>query len=150
MICLVCDTELREQLADMPVEVKGESLTIKDFNALVCPSCGFKTIRGSDMTEYMKLAADTYRRKGGLLTSEEIRSRRQFLGMSQEKFASYLEVGTASIKRWELGQIQDKGMDHLIRLVTSLEEAKQNYLRLSNHGGSAAENIPGAITAPPT
>jgi hypothetical protein len=46
--------------------------------------------------------------------------------MTQSEFASYLGPGVASVRRWELGQIQDKAMDMLIRLKTYPAEARQN------------------------
>jgi transcriptional regulator with XRE-family HTH domain len=59
------------------------------------------------MPEYGRLLSDSYRYVHGLLTSEEIRSRRQHLNMSQQEFAGHLGVGIASVKRWEMGKIQD-------------------------------------------
>jgi transcriptional regulator with XRE-family HTH domain len=57
----------------------------------------------------------------------EFRRRRQAIHMSQSAFADYFGVGPASIKRWELGQVQDRAMDHLIRLKTDAGEAASNY-----------------------
>lgn len=119
-----------EQTADMPATVKDESVLVTQFPALVCEKCGYETIRGSDMPEYMRAAADVYRRRYGLLTSDEIRLRRGCLGYSQEEFAAYLEVGPASIKRWEMGQVQDRAMDKLIRVCTDLNDAYTNYERV--------------------
>ena len=56
---------------------------------------------------------------------KEIRARRMQLGMSQTQFGEYLGTGPASVKRWELGQVQDKAMDELIRLKTDPEAARQ-------------------------
>jgi hypothetical protein len=39
--------------------------------------------------------------------------------MSQQEFANFLGVGVASVKRWELGKIQDKLHDDLIRQKTA-------------------------------
>src|SRR5262249_34973299 len=80
-----------------------------------CPKCGYQTIAGSDMPEFGRLLADQYRKKYGLLTSDEIRERRKRLEMNQEQFADWLGVGIASVKRWEMGKIQDKRSDALIR-----------------------------------
>jgi putative zinc finger/helix-turn-helix YgiT family protein len=131
MNCIKCrKTELVEQRADVPADVKGESVLVKEFPVLVCGECGYKTIRGHQMQEFMRIAADVYRQKHVLLTSVEIRERRERLGHSQEEFANYLEVGIASIKRWELGYVQDRAMDRLIRLSTDLAEAYGNYKRI--------------------
>jgi putative zinc finger/helix-turn-helix YgiT family protein len=126
--CIKCrKAELKEQNADLPATVKGESVLVLDFPALVCTNCSYKTIRGSDMPEFMRAASDLYRQKHQLLPSGEIRIRRERVDMSQAEFASFLGVGVASIKRWEMGQIQDRAMDRLIRISTDVTEAYHNY-----------------------
>lgn len=95
-------------------------------DALVCPNCEFKTIPAAKMGEFALRVADAYREKHGLLTSSQIRDRRLDLGMSQQQFAKYLGVGSSSIKRWELGCIQDKAMSDLILLKTDPRIAEAN------------------------
>jgi DNA-binding transcriptional regulator YiaG len=68
------------------------------------------------MNQLRKISADEYRKKHGLLTSAEITQYRKRLDMSQIQFAEYLNVGEASIKRWETFFIQDKIQDDHIRL----------------------------------
>jgi len=131
MQCLKCQNELEERATSLPAEVKGEAVTVEGMTSLVCPACGYATVRGGDMPEYMRRAADVFRRRHGLLTSDEIRSRRQALNMTQDEFANHLSVGIASIKRWELGQVQEKAMDSLIRVRTSRAEAQENLCQLS-------------------
>jgi len=103
----------------------GESLSIVS-DALVCPNCGFKTIPAPRMGEFALRVADAYREKHGLLTSSQIKDRRLDLGMSQQQFARYLGVGSSSVKRWELGNIQDKAMNDLILLKTDPRAAEAN------------------------
>ena len=68
--------------------------------------------------------ADKYRTQHGLLTSEEIRARRNQLGMTQEAFARYLNVGIASVKaRESAGQIE------LTRLKSDLARANKTLPR---------------------
>lgn len=50
--------------------------------------------------------------------------------MSQKDFADRLKVGIASVKRWELGAIQDESSDRLIRLSTDVDEARLNLREL--------------------
>jgi DNA-binding transcriptional regulator YiaG len=78
----------------------------------------------------MRLVADVYRTKHGLLNSNEIRRWRLRLGMSQAAFADYIGVGIASLKRWEMGRIQDASSDELIRLRTDEKAAFQNLKRI--------------------
>lgn len=50
-------SELLEQMADIPAEVKGKPVMVTGFVALVCQECGYKTIHGSQMQEYMRAAS---------------------------------------------------------------------------------------------
>lgn len=137
--CLDCGKELTSRVSAVAGEYAGESFTVKT-QALVCPSCQFTTVDMQHLDEYYRLIADQYRKKHKRLTSEEIKVARQRMEMSQEAFASYLEVGIASIKRWELGQVQDKAMDNLIRLKTDYGYSQQNQLDvLIHHGGPSDE-----------
>lgn len=129
MTCVSCKTGILEHtdFAKIPGELKGTKVLV-NMPGLTCPNCGYTTIPGSAMPEYMRLVADAYRKKVGLLTSLEIRSRRKLLGMSQDDFADYLGVGKASVRRWELGQVQEQAMDNLMRLKTDIDAARANYL----------------------
>jgi len=40
-------------------------------------------------------------------------------------------VGVASVKRWELGQIQDEAMNNLMVLKTDLAAAKRNLAEIA-------------------
>ena len=97
-------------------EVKGEAVPVL-FDGWRCP-CGYETVDGADMPSFMREAADVYRRNHDLLTSLELREARQARGMNQNEFADFLGVGSASVKRWEMGQVQDRAMDNLIRPVS--------------------------------
>jgi putative zinc finger/helix-turn-helix YgiT family protein len=112
--CIQCgEADLEPKTIQLPGTVRGEGFTV-EMEGLECPRCGYKTIEGSKMPEYGRLLADKYRASHGLLTSDEIRQRRKRLGLTQEQFAAYLEVGIASVKRWEMGKIQDPRHNQLI------------------------------------
>ncbi len=116
--CIACrNAELRSALVSLEGTVRGETYTV-EMIGLVCPNGDYQTIEGADMPEFAKLLADRYRSLHGLLTSEEIRSRRKRLWMSQQQFANYVGVGVASVKRWEMGKIQEKRSDDEIRRKT--------------------------------
>lgn len=116
---------MNEGILNIQAQVRGESVPIQ-FPGAECPNCGFQEIDSTRMTEYGLVTSDAYRTKHGLLTSDELRSRRRRLGMSQVEFAKHTRVSLPSIKRWELGAIQDEAMDELIRLKTDLEAARKN------------------------
>ncbi|HEV2485106.1 MAG TPA: type II TA system antitoxin MqsA family protein [Terracidiphilus sp.] len=116
----------------------------EDFQVIVtgveCDYCGYQTILNSQSGEFTRAVSDAYRREHGLLVGDEIRDLRIRLDMNQVEFAEYLGVGSASVKRWESGQIQDRAMDNLIRLKAQPDEARHNYrdleARLPSHCGS--------------
>jgi putative zinc finger/helix-turn-helix YgiT family protein len=112
--CINCaKADLQGKQIQLSGSVKGKEYTV-EMLGLECPSCGYKTIDNRGMTEFGRLLADKYRSENGLLTSTQIRSRRNALHMSQQEFADYLKVGVASVKRWELGKIQDPRSNALI------------------------------------
>jgi putative zinc finger/helix-turn-helix YgiT family protein len=140
MNCPNCvKANLRKQKARIPGETKGERFSIS-MEGLVCPKCGWTTVEGRDLAEYMRRLADAYRARHGLLTSDELRTRRSRLGMTQEEFARYVGVGVASIRRWEMGKVQDASSDELIKLRTDEEEARLNLDRVRFMHSAAPEH----------
>src|SRR5258708_2376422 len=100
--CPECDRRrLIAAVTELTGSTHGESFAITS-DALVCPNCGFKTVPREKMGEFALCVADAYREKHGLLTSTAIKDRRISLGMNQLQFATYLGVGSSSVKRWEL------------------------------------------------
>jgi len=112
-------------------ERNGESFVVQ-LPGLRCSSCGFETVDSKQSADFTRLVSDAFREKHGLLTGVEINALREQLKMSQQSFAEYLGVGVASIKRWELGQVQDKAMDELVRLKTDPEAARSNLRALES------------------
>ena len=79
-----------------------------------CESCG-ESFVGADAEIAQHAAVCHYL---GRLTPAEIRELRKSLRMNQADFAAKVGVGTASIKRWEAGNlIQSASMDRLLRSV---------------------------------
>jgi putative zinc finger/helix-turn-helix YgiT family protein len=125
MKCFVCNRgKFVRQLADVDAKIKKKAYTV-NTRALVCDRCHHIAIEGEDMQDYMRKIADAYRRDHELYTSEEIRAIRGKL--TQQQFANALGVGVASVKRWELGLVQDKGNDRLIREYDRQESLKWRY-----------------------
>lgn len=81
----------------------------------VCQVCGIEagTVEQASVTQ--RAISDAYRKVVGLLTSEEIRKGRKRLNLTQDALAEVMNVGIASIKRWEGGLIQTKSMDTMLR-----------------------------------
>ncbi len=116
MKCLNCDgNKFEKKNCRFTPEIKGEEVEVI-APAMICSHCSTPLMDDEQMSHLRKMAADVYRKKHGLLTSEEIIHFRSMFGMSQTAFANYLKVGEASIKRWETYFIQDIGQDEHIRL----------------------------------
>ena len=121
MNCLECGrANLEPEMVRVSGNVRGQNYTV-EMRGLRCPLCGYETIEGPQMAEFGRLLADRYREDHGLLTSVEIRSLRKRLGMTQEEFARHVGVGVASVKRWEMGKIQDQRSNECIIRKTKLE-----------------------------
>lgn len=130
LICPECDSgKLQSKKTELTGKVRGESFQIP-FDALVCPNCGFKTVTKERAAKFALAIADAYREANGFLTSIELIGRRKQFGMTQADFARYTGVSLPSLKRWELGQIQDRTGDYLIRVRTDLSTARANLQNL--------------------
>ena len=105
---------------DKTTDFRGVEITYQ-AEAYVCPECGLEAGTIQSAGAIQRAIADAYRNKTGLLTGEEIRSLRKARGLNQQDLADLMNVGVASIKRWETGLIQSKSMDRILR--TYLQES---------------------------
>lgn len=69
------------------------------------------------MDENLLRARDAYRRKKGLLTSNEIANIRSCYGLSQNDFSALLGWGDVTVTRYESKTIQDETYDNIMRMV---------------------------------
>lgn len=142
MNCPNCaKANLRKANTQIAGDIKEERFVVS-MEGLVCPKCGWKTVDGKNMAEYMRRLADAYRAAHGLLTSEDIRQRRLRVKMSQEDFARYLGVGVASLRRWEMGKVQDVSSNELIKLRTDEQEATRNLRTIRRLMSAAIKGLP--------
>jgi len=113
--CDAVDHPFRPVRRKVQQEFRGETLEV-EAPAMSCGHCGFVILAPGNLDALRLATADAYRQRHGLLTSEQIVSRRASMGMSQRDFADHVGVGVASLQRWENGLVvQDKGSDLLIR-----------------------------------
>lgn len=130
MKCLNCDSEdFEEKNIRFSPEIKGEAVDVV-VPCFICTACNSSLMDGNQMNQLRRAAADKYRQLHGLLTSQQIIAYRESLGMSQAHFAHYLNVGEASIKRWETYFVQDASQDEHIRLKCDESYAEINYLNI--------------------
>jgi putative zinc finger/helix-turn-helix YgiT family protein len=85
----------------------------------VCAICGLEAGSVSQTADMQKEIADAFRKAANLLTGKEIVEKRRILKLTQEGLARRMNVGIASIKRWEGGTIQSKSMDHALGIALS-------------------------------
>jgi putative zinc finger/helix-turn-helix YgiT family protein len=122
-------------------EVRGVKFEVEG-KALVCSHCKFQVIPPDLLNKHAQLVDEGYRKAAGLLSAESIRAARTSLGLNQLQFAEYLGVGEASVKRWELGALQDKSSDYLMRLKTDPEYAQKNLESLCERLGRKSPTAP--------
>jgi putative zinc finger/helix-turn-helix YgiT family protein len=93
----------------------------------LCPVCGLEAGDIDQTTATQRAISNAYRQAVNLLTGEEIREGRKKLRLSQDALAKRMNVGIASIKRWEGGLIQTKAMDRALRLALQGQMPGDNY-----------------------
>jgi len=98
------------------IAFRGKELEVPTEH-YICAECGLKVDDLVLAARNQRALADTYRSSVSMLTSNEIAEGRKKYGWTQEQLAKAINVGIASIKRWETGQIQTKAMDDSLRRV---------------------------------
>jgi DNA-binding transcriptional regulator YiaG len=81
----------------------------------VCPDWGLKVDDLPLAAKNQKALSDAHRKSMNLLTGDDIVKGRRNKNWSQEDLEKAINVGIASIKRWEKGQIQTRPMDDVLR-----------------------------------
>lgn len=106
---------------EMNLGRKLETITFrgKEFQVemehYVCDACGVTVDDLTLAARNQKALSEAYRKAAGLLTGEEIVEGRSRNGWTQDDLARKINVGIASVKRWEGGQIQTKAMDDALQ-----------------------------------
>ena len=121
MECPLCDKihEVDEMERTTTLTIKGEKV-IYNERFYFCANSDedeneFET--GGMMNKNLLNARNAYRKKKGLLTSDEIVAIRESYGLSQVDLAKLLGWGEATISRYESKAIQDEAYDMMLRLV---------------------------------
>ena len=91
----------------------GEDIEVT-ADVLVCPNCGTELFCEELDNDTLLKAYNEYRRRHKLLTPKEIKGIREMYGLSQRSFASLLNWGDKTIRRYENGAVQDKAHNSLL------------------------------------
>lgn len=114
---------LRRAAKELPFRGKRVKFLAQHY---VCPVCGIEADDLGLAAANQKALSERYRVAVKLLTGEQIVEGRKKLGWTQEDLARAANVGIASIKRWETGQIQTKAMDDILRRVLAGKETARD------------------------
>ncbi len=109
--------------AELDHDGKKYRVSIPDFQVALCEQCG----RGMVFDDAAnRRLSDALRSAVGLLSPEEIRTRREGLRLTQKELAARLHIAEATLSRWETGaQIQQRAMDAFLRVFFESPEARR-------------------------
>lgn len=133
-LCLSCMEEHNVNIVEVEEQVTYKNLEVEFISIYEYCANSDDYIETEDMIRTNSLAMkDAYRRKAGLLTSDDIKNIRGKYGVSQKEFSEILNWGQATITRYENHQIQDKAHDDILSKINSdpkwflemLERAKE-------------------------
>lgn len=108
--------EMRMKKVKKKVTFRGVNFVVP-VEEYVCTVCGAEAGTPQQTAAIQKTISGAYRRAVSMLTGDEIVEKRKKLKLTQEALAKRMNVGIASIKRWEGGTIQSKSMDHALRIA---------------------------------
>ena len=126
MKCPNCSAPLELKALHKQKTYKGVDIQYP-IQTYVCPDCGFEAGTVENAGNTQRAIADAYREKVGLLTSHAIKNMRENKGMTQQELADAMNIGVASVKRWETCMIQSKSMDYYLRLQLQDRNCAENY-----------------------
>lgn len=117
------------QLAVVPYTTDAEydgrtyTITVPELRVPRCQNCG-ELVLDTNANRQITIALRHHLR---LLTPEQIRQNREFLGLTQRQLASHLGIAEATLSRWETGsQIQQRVLDRLLRLYFSSAAVRES------------------------
>lgn len=126
--CLPCRKNVGADVVERKetYTVKGEPIEVL-AQVAVCPQC--KQDHYDDELDFQTQQSvfNQYRQKHNLLSPEEIKEIRERYELSQKAFSRLLGFGEVTIHRYELGSIQEKTHDLLIRQAEEVDFIKQRY-----------------------
>jgi HTH-type transcriptional regulator/antitoxin MqsA len=108
---------LQKGTKSVSVEYKGNPLTLEQPGTY-CTECDEGIITGTDMKRTEKQVHDFRAEVDGYLTSDEVRTIRTELGLTQHAAAEIFGGGPNAFSRYERGEVrQTRALDQLLRLL---------------------------------
>lgn len=124
--CPLCHGEMQHETTIHETNFRGVQISC-EIDGLVCPACQISRASVEQAAKAQVAIADAYRKRIGLLTGEEIRCRREKLGLSQQQLADKARCSKMSIVRWENGVIQKESSDTVLRRILFPVEVQDEY-----------------------
>ena len=144
-ICPDCRTKTvspvqRDYRTSTEHEGAGYEITIHGVQVPTCSQCG-QAIITSELSE--RVSAEL-RNAVGLLPADEIRAKRETLGLTPAQLAAALRIAEATLIRWETGmQLQSRALDLLLRLFFDSQNVRQACIpAASARSGDAVSPAP--------
>ncbi|MEA2108488.1 MAG: DUF4065 domain-containing protein [Pseudomonadota bacterium] len=114
---------------------KGVDIVV-EADVYLCPECGLEAGTPQSAGALQLSIADAYRVKQGFLTSNEIKELRKSRHLTQQQLAEIMNIGIASLKRWETGTVQSASMDNALRVHL------QGSAQTNNFSGNREISLP--------
>ena len=116
--CYNCGKEQKtEVITKEEISVIRSKDIVCTSNIRICSVCKKELFDEALDEVNISRAYDMYRKKYDILSSDEIRGIREQYGLSQRAFANLLNIGAASIARYETGSVPEKSLSNMIMLL---------------------------------
>ncbi len=126
--CPVCDNEKDLAYGETTeiLKVRGEGIEVTS-KIYFCLDGGHYFYDIEDEEDKFQSAYRQYKRRKGLLQSEEIKAIRNQYGLSQKNFARLLNWGDITIHRYETGAIQDDVHNDVLTMLRDFDYFKKYF-----------------------
>jgi len=148
-ICPICETAtLVSNTYNGIIQHKGKELEVQNLEFSVCEICGSDPVLAAQAKRNQLRFADARRSADGLLSAQEIRSARKFLGLTQHEASRIFGGGLNAFSKYERGEvIQSEAMDKLIRVACQFPKAWRYMNQLAASGSTSPSELPGVELA---
>lgn len=101
---------------------RTQRIVIENLPIPTCSQCGYQTL---DRSTLSCIAEETYKQLG-LLTPNQIRKKRESLGLTQQRLQELLGLGGNTLSRWETGHVyQSRALDRFLRLFFASDQSRR-------------------------
>lgn len=131
MICTNCyEEEYKTSKTELTISVNGTAHILHDLECETCPACGEETFTHAQSLEIDKKRIALEFGAKPVLTPEQLKILRRFLGLKLDEICDLLHIGRNSYGRWERGEVAiTPSMNLLVHnLIEKVPDAAVNVL----------------------